>query len=689
MENFSDVDFYQESEFKGKRFKLSENFIAQYTDRNPPMDIVGLVTYYRTYSRYIENENRNEHWFETVRRVVEGCYNTQKQHCITHHLEWKESKAQKSAQRMYDKVYNFKFTPPGRGLWLMGTNYIVERGGGALNNCSATTTEDIELRKAYPFAWATDALMLGCGVSSDLKGAGKMLVKQPKETKRVYQIPDTREGWVNSVYLLLNSYFNGSETIELDYSLIRPEGLPIKGFGGTSSGPEPLKTALERMRKLLDGRVGLTLSAVDIVDLYNHIASFVVAGNVRRSAMLMMGDSNDEDFIDMKNYEKYPEECMERRWASNNSIEVKVGKTDYKKYVKNIVLNGEPGFIWMDNVRKYGRMIDPPDYADMKACTLNPCAEISLEPYEQCNLVEVYPSHHDTYEEFEETLKYAYMYGKTVSLIETRWPDTNKVLLKNRRLGVSQSGIIDAFKKHGRRTMLEWCDKGYKRLRELDAEYSDWFCIPRSKKLTAVKPSGSISLLANVSPGIHYPHSEYYIRRIRISSTSPLCDILEEAGYKWNYEIIGRTEEEKRRTKVFEFPRHTENYDKSKADVSVWEQIKNCSDYLKYWTDNNVSITVTFKDNEIEEIPRAVEAFEDTLKSLSFLKLDQTAYKLPPYEEITKKQYEDMWKDIKPIDFKKINLFGVHSHPGKQTREVEEKFCEGDQCQITFETGTK
>ena len=671
-----------ESEFKFRKFRLSNAFIDRYKDLQPKMDIVGLVVYYRTYSRYLESEGRGEHWYETVRRVVEGCINTQKKHCLDRHLEWKENLAQKTAQKMYDKIYNFKFTPPGRGLWMMGTEYVEKNGGAALNNCAGTTTEDIDVRKAYPFAWATDALMLGCGVSSDLKGANKITVKQPIiDEPYLYQIPDSREGWVNSIYMLLNSYFNGTPKIEFDYSLIRKNGEPIKGFGGTASGAEPLKSSHEKIAQLLNSKIGNKLSAVDIVDLYNFIASFVIAGNVRRSAMLMLGNKDDNDFIEMKNPDLYPFECMDRRWASNNSIEAVVGKTDYRKYVDNIVNAGEPGFVWLDNVKAYGRMIDPPDYADSDVVVMNPCAEISMSPYELCNIPEIYPSNHDTWEEFKDTVKYAYMYGKTVSLIETRWADTNKALLKNRRLGISQSGIVDAMKKHGRRTMLQWSDEAYKYIKELDKKYSDWFCVPRSRRLTATKPSGTISLLANVSPGIHYPHSEYYIRRIRISSTSPLCRILEDAGYHYDYDVVGRTDEEKQKTKVFAFPRKTENFDRSKEDVTIWEQVKNYVDYLRYWADNNVSITVTFKDEEIKEIPYVIEAFEDNLKSLSFLKLDTTTYQLMPYEKITKERYEEMWENIKPIDFKQINLYEHLSNKGES--EVTERFCDGDHCSIS------
>jgi hypothetical protein len=301
------------------------------------------------------------------------------------------------------------------------------------------------------------------------------------------------------------------------------------------------------------------------------------------------------------------------------------------------------------------------------------CFEQVLESTEICNLVETYPSHADSYEEYEETLKYAYLWAKTVTLTKTMWPETNQVMLKNRRIGISQSGIIDAFVKHGRRNMMDWNNKGYAYIKKLDQIYSDWLCIPRSKRVSSTKPSGSVSLLAGVSPGIHYPHAEYYIRRIRIAANSPLASILKDANYHWEYEIAGITEEARKATLVFEFPVHVENFEKSKEDATIWEQVKNAVDIQKTWSDNSVSITVTFKESEKGDISRVLEAYEDSLKAISFLPFMPTAYKLPPYETITREKYEEMWRDIKPIDFKKINLYSPPEG---------EKFCSNDSCEL-------
>jgi ribonucleoside-triphosphate reductase (thioredoxin) len=630
------------------------------------------VPSHNTYSRKKDDDSGNEKWWETIKRVVEGCFNIQKQHCSTLRLPWNNYKAQRSAQIMYDKIFNFKFLPAGRSLWMQGTKFVEERGAMCIFNCAFITTSDIETRGSFPFIWAMDSLMLGVGVGADTKGADKITIKQPKngEGKLEYEIPDSREGWVESVEILLDSYFFGKKKPNFNYDLIRLYGEPIRGFGGTASGPGPLKDLHNNIEKLLDNKIGEQLSSTDIVDIFNFIGVCVVAGNVRRSAEIMIGDHNDSDYITMKNYEKYPEEVKTHRWASNNSIFAEVGKTDYSKFVENISLNGEPGIVWLDNIQKYGRIKDGINWKDKNALGLNPCGEITLESSELCNLVETFPSLHDDYNEYKETLKYAYLYGKTMTLVPTHWPETNAVIMKNRRIGISQSGIIDAFVKHGRREVLNWCDTGYDYLKELDDLYSNWLCIPKSVKICTVKPSGTTSLLPGVSPGIHYPHAEYYIRRIRIATESPLLLPMKVAGYNIVDEVYG-TEETKGKTKVVEFPVQEKFFSRKKDDATIWEQVKNTVDYQNYWADNNVSITVTFNKDEAKDIVNVLESYEDQLKAISFLPINEHGYDLAPYEEIDEVTYKKMVKKLRKPDFSLVT-----STPDG------ERYCSNDNCEI-------
>jgi hypothetical protein len=240
---------------------------------------------------------------------------------------------------------------------------------------------------------------------------------------------------------------------------------------------------------------------------------------------------------------------------------------------------------------------------------------------------------------------------------------------KNRRIGTSQSGIIDAFVKHGRRTVLRWCDKGYNFLENLDEVYSDWLCIPKSIKITSVKPSGTVSLLPGVSPGIHYPHSEYYIRRIRIAKNSDLIPIIKEAGYNVVPDVYNSDH-----AFVVEFPIHEPIFERSKKDISIWEQFENAADYQKHWSDNQVSITITFNPDEIKDIIHCLECFEDKLKGVSLLPLLDHGYEQAPYEEITEDKYIEMAKDLKPLKLSSLTTQGEG-----------EEGCTTDACMIKKE----
>lgn len=645
------------------KFSLDEDFIEKFKKIHPKWGPLGYITYKRTYARYIEKENRKEEFWETLKRVVEGCFSIQKEHCVKLGLPWSEDKAQKSAQIMYQKMWDFKFIAPGRGLWIMGTPFIDRHGSMALNNCGFASTEDIDIKGTIPFEWTMDALMLGVGVGFDTKGAGKIIIKKPKEDDFLFRIPDSREGWVEALKYTLEAYFFEKTIPKLDYSLIRPAGELIRGFGGIASGPEPLEKMIENIKDLLNQRIGDKLRSIDIVDIMNFIGKCVVAGNVRRSAEIALGDINDTEFITMK---QDKEKLTSHRWASNNSIFAKIGM-DYSFVAEQIAKNGEPGVLWLENSRTYSRMAEPPDYKDKKVAGVNPCGEQSLESYELCCLVESFPSKHESYEEFQDTLKYAYLYAKSVTLLNTHWKQTNAIMGKNRRIGTSQSGIINAFVKHGRRKIFKWCEKGYKYLKELDSKYSDWLTTPKSIKMTSIKPSGTVSLLPGVTPGIHYPHSEYYIRRIRFNENSDLLPFLREAGYQIH------TDKYSPNTSVVEFPIHEEYFERGKSDVSMWEQLENAAAYQKYWADNQVSITITFKEKEAKEIKVALEIFEDKLKGVAFLPLNEHGYEQAPYEEITQEQYHEMKSKLRPL-----NLSTVKSEA------LGERFCDADFCEIKF-----
>ena len=652
-----------------EKFKLEEKFVEDYSKKKVNFGFNGLgeITYLRTYSR-LKPDGNNEKWFETVERVVNGIYSIQKEHILKQDLGWNEAKAQKSAQEMYERMFTFKFLPPGRGLWACGTS-IIEKGlGAALNNCAFVSTKDIDKDFSKPFTFMMDMSMLGVGVGFDVKGVDKITIYKPFfEEKNIFIIPDTREGWVESLRLLLQSYTGTMKhgeyfVSDFDYSQIRKAGEPIKTFGGVSSGAEPLIKLHQQLKNILDGLDGKLITERAIADIMNLIGVCVVSGNVRRSAQIMFGDINSNEYLDLKNYQVNPERAN-YGWTSNNSVFCDLN-TNYTEAAKRTGINGEPGYFWLENAQKYGRIVDGVNWKDKKAVGCNPCAEQTLENFELCCLVETFPANHNSLEDYKRTLKFAYLYGKSVTLVKTHNKDTNRVLLKNRRIGLSQTGIAQFLENNSLETYRIWCDEGYKTVQYYDEVYSNWFCIPKSVKTTSIKPSGSISLLAGATPGMHYPENDYYIRRIRIAKNSDLLIACQEAGYFTEEDVYDSS------SMVVEIP--VEVKCRTVDKVSIWEQVSLAVFIQKWWADNQVSCTVTFKPEEAKEIPSILNYFKYDLKAISFLpKTETAAYKQMPYEAISKEKYENLIKNIKPLN---INSLQQDSKP--------ELYCDSSSCEI-------
>jgi len=519
-----------------------------------------------------------------------------------------------------------------------------------------------------------DASMLGVGVGFDTKGADEIIVKGADESRdeTEYKIPDTREGWVESLKLLLESHFHGTSSVKFDYTKIRAAGEPIAGFGGVSSGHEPLEELHERIRKVLDKNSGEPISVTTIVDIMNLIGKCVVAGNVRRTAEIVFGDPYDEEYLDLKNYEVNPHR-EQYGWTSNNSIYAELGM-DYTDVCKRIVDNGEPGFAWLDNMQKYSRMKNGGDWKDHRVAGGNPCLEQSLESYELCCLVETFPDNHDSLEDYQRTLKYAYLYAKTVTLGRTHWPETNRVMLRNRRIGCSVSGVAQFITKNGMGELRNWLEKGYDTIQEWDKMYSDWFAVPRSIKTTSVKPSGTVSLLVGATPGMHYPESRFYIRRMRLSKHSELIEPLKKANYK--VEPAFGSEDT---TMVVEVPVDVGEGIRTAAELSVWEQFSLAAFLQRYWADNQVSCTATFNpETEADQLPHVLNYFQYKLKGISLLPRHELgAYKQMPYEAIDEKTYNKSIKKLGKL------YFGVI----KNEEADIDKFCNNDSCEIPSLTG--
>jgi ribonucleoside-triphosphate reductase len=671
-------------------FHINNDFLEEYRDKKAPFgytdaagNSVGEITFLRTYSR-LKADGTKETWVDVCERVINGMYSLQKDHCRVNRLPWDDNKAQASAEEAFDRLFNLKWTPPGRGLWVMGTPLVNEhRNSAALQNCAFVSTSEMsESNPARPFAFLMEASMLGVGVGFDDLGADKgFTIHKPGPAYYEFEVPDTREGWVQSATMLINSYLKaGQNEVRFDYNLVRPAGAPIKTFGGTAAGHQPLEKLHNHIRRLFDGREGEELTRVDIADIGNLIGVCVVSGNVRRSAELLLGRLDDSQFLNLKNQEAFPErnsydpEAPGWGWMSNNSVATSVGE-DLSSIVEGISLNGEPGVIWLDMSRKYGRLVDPPNNKDWRVAGYNPCAEQSLESYEMCTLVEAYLGRHESLEDYKRTLKFAYLYAKTVTLLPTHWEETNAIMQRNRRIGTSMSGIANFADIHGLPTLRDWMDEGYGVVKNYDNVYSEWLGIRESIKTTTVKPSGTVSILAGESPGVHWtPGGKYFLRAIRFANDDPMLPLFRMANYK-----VEPASESPDTTSVVFFPIKSDAT-RSEKEVTIFEKMSIAATAQRYWSDNSVSVTISFDaEEEQSQVGTVLHMYDGQLKTVSFLPQGNMTYPQMPYTQITEDEYNDACGKLFPIDFT-----GVYG--GMASDAIGESYCTTDSCEIKFVT---
>lgn len=665
-------------------FTLPDSFVDQYKRRKPAWGypigngyFLSELIYVDKYSA-LKSDGTKERWYETCRRCVEGYFSILKDACKSNRTPWNDFKALSSAKDAYDRMFQFKWLPPGRGLQHMGREIVhVEQNSASLQNCGFLSTEKLSTHSVeeatLPFVRMMEMSMWGIGVGYDLKGEGNLTLNQPNPDKvNIYVVEDTREGWAASIGVLLESFFfKNRGTVEFDYSNIRPAGAPLKRFGGRASGPEPLRTCHESIRSQLEKRDGEAITSRDILDIMNKIGKAVVAGGARRSAQICFGSPDDSDYVNIKNWnlpENKERTDQETGWAwnSNNSVFVEPGQ-DYGPLVESIVNSGgEPGFMWLELARDYGRLLDPPNRKDRRAAGGNPCLEQTLEHGELCTLVETFPSKHESLDDFKETLKHAYMYGKAVTLLPTAWPESNEVMARNRRIGCSMSGLAEFVEDRGWAELRNWMDEGYQFIQHRDEKYSEWLAVRPSIKTTSIKPSGTVSIVAGVTPGVHWPPSAgEYIRRVQFSVHNPFVAKLQDAGYP-----VEPKKGDVENTVVVTFVTSGAAI-RNEREVTLWEKAELAALAQRYWADNQVSATLTFLPHEIDQILPMLASKEGQFKGVSLLPLGEEAtYPQQPYERISEQDAEEFKANLKKIgDIYKVGI-----------EASGDKFCDGDTC---------
>lgn len=678
---------------------LAEEFLKHYKEVNP-LAPLGSFVYYRTYSRWLPKEGRRETWLETVARAVE--YNCS--------LDPNTSKAE--AEELFDLVYNLRGFLSGRTFWIGGTKAVNDHALANFN-CSLIILDGFDKLGELFYA-----LMVGTGVGfrvleDDVKYLPKIRFTEvihkeyvPKKkserlestaleysnqnTKAIIHVGDSKEGWTQALKIyfdiITRREYKHILSIEIDYDSVRPRGERLVRFGGTASGHESLKNMFSKFDKIVNKRIGddelqAKVHAIDMLDFANIIAENVVVGGVRRSAEIGLIDANDSETVQAKNglYTQDSEgnwilnEDIRHRALSNNTIIhwERPSKDFWKWQFDQMRFSGEPAsYNGAEALRRN------PNFKGT-----NPCGEVLLDDRQTCNLVTTNVMAHvkDGKLDTAALLRTHALLTRAsfrLTLVELELPEWDYKLKRDRLLGVSITGYQDAINAVGMSKSEQVVILRALRdvARKSADELADDLGVNRSLLVTTLKPEGTLSLLPTVSSGLHFSHSPYYVRRIRINSEDALVKVCQELGYPV-YPENGFTMENAR-TLVIEFPVKAPE-GKTKYDVSAIEQLEIYKMFMEHYVDHNASITVSVREHEWDLVEEWVYENWDSVVGISFLSLDDSYYPLLPYETITKEEYETRIASMKPFD---ANLLSKYEHG--EEHEVDDSECANGTCPI-------
>ena len=601
--------------------------------KETPWGEVGYATFKRTYAR--PTKGRTEEWPETIERVIEAC---NKQLGCDFDKDEQED--------IRNMMLSLKGTVAGRFLWQLGTKTVDKLGLPSLQNCAFTVVDE----PIRPFTWAFEMLMLGSGVGFNIQREN--VYQLPKILKKVkvvrddvndadFIVPDSREGWVDLLKKVLEASFKTGEGFSFATHLVRSKGSKIKGFGGTASGPQDLVVGMLDINTILNSRSGKRLRPIDCLDIMNIIGKIVVAGNVRRSAQIALGDYDDIEFLRAKRWDLGG--IPNWRAMSNNSVICDNTDDLLDEFWEGYKGNGEPyGLINMSASRRMGR-VGEVQYPDPDVMGYNPCAEQSLAPYETCCLAEIYLPNIESELELKKVARYLYRINKHSLSIPCALKETEDVVHKNMRMGIGVTGHLQATEEQ-----RGWLDSCYIYLREYDKEYSRIAGFPASIKLTTVKPSGTLSLLAGVTSGAHPAYAQHYIRRIRMSADSELVRVCRDSGYDIEY-VRNFDGTEDHSTVVVSFPCEFPQGTMLAENMSAVDQLEVIKRLQTEWSDNAVSVTIYYRKEELDDIRKWLDLNYVNVKSVSFLLHNEHGFDQAPLEAIDKKTHAKLKKKVKAI----------------------------------------
>ncbi|MCD6435092.1 MAG: ribonucleoside-triphosphate reductase, adenosylcobalamin-dependent [Clostridiales bacterium] len=650
---------------------LTDEFISKYKHISAPMNQLGNFVYYRTYSRWLKDEKRREHWWETVRRSVE--YNASL-----------VPTTKDEAERLFDNIFNLRQFLSGRTLWV-GNTSVAKYYPMANYNCSFQIIESFESFKEVFYL-----LMIGSGVglrilTSDIEKLPKVrtdyelvhkdytpVFKSEREDSTSLDfyfnstvkitVGDSKEGWVQSLdfffKLIYSNEYRDIKTIIVNYDNVRPKGEKLKSFGGTASGHESLKNMFEKINRvikkagLISQKKKVKLKAIDCMDIANIIGENVVVGGVRRTAEIVLLDADDKESIEAKSnlYKQIDgqwivDKELLHRQMSNNSIYYtkKPSREMFHWQLEQMRYSGEPGWVNAEAGAKRR-----PNFQGV-----NPCAEILLDNRGLCNLttVNVFAFVKGDQLDLNGLLNAQRMSARAayrMTMVELELPLWNAVHQRDKIIGCSLTGWQDMINavKYSREKEIELL----KKLRTVATKEAEMYAMEIGAKVsllvTTVKPEGTLSQLPTVSSGVHYSHSPYYIRRVRINAHDPLVSVCEDLGYPV-FPEVGQ-DPETCTTKVVEFVvKSPEGI--TKYDVSAIEQLENYKMFMEHYVDHNASITVHVREYEWEAVEEWVWENWDDIVAISFLSLDDNFYEMLPYEAISKEEYEEKISKMKPF----------------------------------------
>lgn len=612
---------------------IDDAFVARYSSKQIPWGFNGMgeIVFLRTYSR-TKDDGTIETWGETIQRVINGA------------AEIGVPYTQNDAEELFDHMYNLRCSMSGRALWQLGTPMVQKFGGASLNNCYFTNIEKVE-----DFEFLFDYLMLGGGVGFSVerskihdlpKVKPGVTITHERTNDADIIVPDSRQGWRRLLHSVLKSYFDTGKSFSYSTILIREYGAPLKSFGGTASGPGALIEGIADICKVMDNRVGKKLRSVDVLDICNIIGRIVVSGSSRRSAQIAMGDPDDVLFLRAKNWASGS--IPGWRANSNNSIYADGFDELPTELWRGYDGSGEPyGLVNRKLARAYGRLGEKRPDPSIEG--FNPCAEIALADGESCNLATIFLPNVDSLKQMLSIARLLYMTQKHITRLPYPYEKTTNIVRQNARLGQSITGVLQADERQ-----LAWLGQTYEYLREFDKEYSDKMGFPTSVRITTVQPSGTLSLLPGVTPGIHPAYAPYYIRRVRFGSNDPLVDACRKRGYKvvWDIGIDGREDHSRY---VVEFPCMSPDGSVMANEMTAVQQLEWVKKMQTEWADNAVSVTVYYRKEELDSIREWLSKnYDKSVKSVSFLLHSDHNFVLPPYEEITKEAYDKL---VSKIDF--------------------------------------